>query len=311
MEAISQATHSKKKKSNLKRRLIRYYPAYIMFLPAAIILFLFSYLPMRNIDIAFYDYNTTRGKIEFLGWENFERLFTTPRFMNIFTNTLVISLTRLFIGMVFAVLLALLLNEIGVKWFKKGIQTAVYLPHFLSWTIVASAFNMILSPTSGLTGPIFDLFGIAPEHPLMNQTMWRPLFYMISLWRETGYATIVYLAAITGIDPSLYEAAAIDGAGKLKQTRFITIPSLYNTMLVVLIMNLATVLNVMEPIFVLQNPLVYEISDVIGTYAYRTGLLNRDYAYATAIGLFRGVIASILMLIANTASKRVRGRGLL
>jgi putative aldouronate transport system permease protein len=305
------AGKGKEGKSKLRRRLIRHYPFYIMMLPMVILLFLFSYFPMRSIDIAFYDYNIFQGKIAFVGFDNFVRLFSTPRFSNILTNTLVISLSRLFLNMFFAILFALLLNEVGRKGIKKTVQTAVYLPHFLSWTVVASIFNMILSPTAGLTGPIFEALGLAPEHPLTNTNLWHLMFYMIGIWKETGWGTIIYLAAITGVDPALYEAAAIDGAGKMKQTLYITMPALYNTMLVVLILNLSSVLNIMEPVFVLQNPLVYGISEVIGTYTYRVGLVERNYAFSTAIGLFRSVIALILMLIANTASKKVRGRGIL
>jgi len=296
--------------STLGKRIKKHIPFYIMIIPVVVCYILFSYGPMFNIDIAFYEFGLM-GKGEFIGLENFRRMFSTPKFGLIFTNTLVISLTRLAINMVLSMTFAILLNEIAVQGFKKLVQTAVYLPHFLSWVIVASLFTMILSPQSGVTGPIYNMLGLNPENPLTNEKLWRPLFYFIGSWKEIGWGAIIYLASITSIDPTLYEAAAIDGAGRWKQTKHITLPVLASTALVVLILNLAKVLNVFEPIFVLQNALVYNVSDVIGTYTYRVGLVDRDYSYSTAIGLFRSVISLILITIANYMSKKIRGRGII
>ena len=299
-----------RKRKDLARRMRKYLPFYFMFLPVLVAFLVFSYWPMLHVDIAFYEYGIF-GKGAFIGLENFERLFNNPRFPLVFSNTLIMSIVNLVLGMITSIIFALLLNEINQKTVKKTVQTAVYLPHFLSWVIVASLFTMILSPTSGITGPIYEFLGVPAENPLQNPDLWRPLFYFVSVWKGMGWGAIVYLAAITGIDPTLYEAAAIDGAGKMKQTWYITLPAMTSTMLVVLIMNLSKILNLFDSVFNLYNPLVYDVADVLQTYVYRVGLVDGDFGYATAVGLFKSVITLVLVLGANFFSKKVRGRGIL
>ena len=301
----------KKDKNRLIMRIKRHIPFYLMIMPVVIFFLLFSYGPMLNVDIAFRKFHPMFGKQEWVGLENFARLLTTPKFLTTLGNTLSISLVNLFLNMLLSVVFALMLNEVTNVFFKRAVQTAVYLPHFLSWVVVASIFIMVLSPNTGFTGPIYEMLGITPENPLTNSRLWRVIYHAINAWKSFGYGAIVYLAAITGIDPVLYEAASIDGAGKWKQTMHITLPALTGTMLVVLILNLSKVLNVFDSVFVLQNPLVYGVSDVLGTYTYRLGLVERDYSFATAVGLFRSFVAAVLIFISNYASKRIRGRGII
>jgi putative aldouronate transport system permease protein len=192
-------------------------------------------------------------------------------------------------------------------------QTIVYVPHFMSWVVVASIFHIILSPQNGFINNILTGTGVikTPIYFLASEKWWRPAFYFISRWKETGWGTIIYLAAMTGINPELYESASIDGAGKLKQALYITLPSLLPTIIIVLILNLSRILNIFESIFVLYNPVVYSVADVIQTYNYRVGLLDSDYGYSTAVGLFRSLICMFLVIGANFISKRIRGRGIL
>jgi len=217
--------------------------------------------------------------------------------------------------LIISVIVALLINEIYTLKLKKVVQTVIYLPHFLSWVVVASIFMIILSPQGGFVNQILTGTGLVKEpiYFLAERKWWRPAYYFIGRWKETGWGTIIYLATLTGISPELYEAASIDGANRFKQTLYITIPSLMNTVIIVLILNLAKVLNLFESVFVLYNPLVYEVADVLQTYVYRLALNanSPDYGFSTAVGLFKSLVSLILVLGSNWASKKVRGRGIL
>lgn len=292
------------------KKMVHYKAYYIMFLPAFIMYLLFNYLPMYGVKIAFYDYGLF-GVKGFIGLENFRQLMESANFLKAFRNTIVLSISNLLIGMVLCIILALLLNEIKNKRFKSIVQTVVYLPHFLSWVVVASIFFLLLSPETGVVNAVLEMFGIEPVFFLVSEKWWRPLFLFISRWKDTGWGTIIYLAALTSISPSLYEAASIDGANRLKKMMYITIPSLVPTMLIVLILNLSKVLNIFESVFVMYNPLVYDVADVIGTFTYRVGLVQGDYDFSTAVGLFKSVVSMFLVLGANSFSKRYRGRGII
>ena len=285
---------------------------YIMFLPTLIFVILFNYLPMLGIRYAFYRYNAFAPP-RFVGWVNFERLFASSRFWSVFRNTLQISLVNLVLGMIASVGIALLLNEIGRGYLKRPLQTIIYIPHFMSWVVVASVFQLILSPQNGFINNVLTGTGMlkTPIYFLADEKWWQPAFYFINRWKETGWGTVIYLAALTSINPELYDSAMIDGAGKLKQALYITIPCIMPTIVIVTVLQLSRVLNIFESVFVLYNPAVYSVSDVIQTYNYRVGLLDSDFGYATAVGLFRSFICMFLVLGANYASKRIRGRGIL
>jgi putative aldouronate transport system permease protein len=291
----------------------KYKAFYLMFLPVFLFYALFHYWPMYGIKIAFYDYGIF-GIKEWIGIDNFKTLFSDPLFFQAFRNTIVISMLKLITGTVAAIVFALLLNEIRTGLFKKFTQTVVYLPHFLSWPVVAALFALFLSPDGGVVNQFLIKLGVKPVYFMISNRWWQPIFIAVNLWKETGWAAIIYLAALTGIDPQLYEAAAIDGAGRLKQTRHITMPCLLNTILVVFILNLAKVLDIFQPVFCMYNPQVYVTADVIETYTFRTAFDNpggSDIDLAVAIGLFKSVVAMMLVLISNYVTKQIKGESII
>ncbi len=301
---------SKNKKRGIGGRIKRYANFYVMFIPVLVILFLFYYLPMYGIKYAFTEF-TPFGEPTWIGLDNFTKLFEAQRFWNAFNNTLFLSIINLVLSMVFSVGIALLMNEIGRVFIKKVVQTVIYLPHFLSWVVVAGIFTIILSQETGVVNLILEKMGFDRIDFLTNESWWRSIFFFINRWKETGWGTIIFIAALSGISPDLYEAAEIDGAGRLKQTWYITIPSLMNTILVVFILNLAKIMNIFESVFVLYNASVYNVADVIQTYTYRVGMQGTfNYGYSTAVGLFKSFVALILVGFSNIMSSKVTGKGI-
>ena len=297
-------------KNDLKKRIYKYRYFYLMFLPVFAMLTVFNYIPMLGIRFAFTKYGPFAPP-RYIGWANFADLFRNPRFMSAFGNTLFLSLINLALGTVVAILFALLLNELCNKYFKSFVQTVLYLPHFISWIVVASIFYLILSPSDGFINNILGLFGQKPIYFMVSPKWWTPIFIFANRWKDTGWSTIIYLAALCGINAELYEAAAMDGAGRLKQIWHVTLPGIANTILVVFILNLSGVLNIFESVFAMQNPMVVDVAEVIETYVYKVGLLNSDYGYSTAVGLFKSLITLGLVLMANQISKRVKGVGII
>ena len=290
---------------------------YLMFLPVLIFLIIMHYWPMLGIKWSFYDYKPV-GEPVFVGLKHFEKMFATPAFWTAFKNTLELSIMKLIITNLSAVIVSIFLNEMGNLFAKKTLQTIIYLPHFMSWAVVASIFSLFLSPsvTGMVNGMLRDL-GILGEadkniYFLATASWWRPIFYVINIWKETGWGTIIFLATLSGINPELYEAADIDGATRMQKIRFVTLPALSNTIITVLILNLAKVMNMFESVFVLYNNAVYDVSDVISTYIYRQtfAIALPNYGYSTAVGLFKGLVGCFLVLVCNWASKKTRGRGI-
>lgn len=296
--------------SSMLGRMYKYRYFYIMFAPVFILLLMFNYIPMLGIKIAFYEWGIM-GPIDFVGFQNFKDIFSSINFWRAFKNTIFISFANLILSMIFSVGIALLLNELRSVNFKKISQTTLYLPHFLSWVAVASIFTMFLSPQTGIVNEIIKALGGEPIYFLANEKWWTPIYLLINRWKETGWGTIIFCAALAGVDQEMYEAAALDGASRIKQAWYITIPAIQNTILVVFILNLAKVLNVFESVLVLYNPMVYDVSDVIGTYTYRLGLLSNDYGVSTAVGLFKSVVSLILVTGANKLNKKIKGEGIL
>ena len=314
-------------KPSVGSRMYKYRWFYLMFLPVVVVLGVFFYAPMFGIRYAFSTFKlkhitTGVGPDYTTGLGNFKELFASETFHDAFRNTLTISIVNLILAMVCSVGVALLINEIQNAWGKKIVQTVLYLPHFLSWVVAASIFMLILSAGTDATGADVTNVGFVnaimlklgfisePIDFLTSTKTWRTVYYIMNRWKETGWGTIIYLAALSSISPDLYEAAEIDGAGRIKQTWYITLPALMNTILVVFILNLAKVMNIFESVFVLYNPLVYSVSDVIQTYTYRVGIGNNDYGYSTAIGLFKSVISLILVTFSDFVSKKIRGYGI-
>jgi putative aldouronate transport system permease protein len=298
------------KKRKLTREIRKYTPFYCMFLPIALLFIIICYIPMAGIFLAFTEYTPFKGP-NFIGFENFQWLFKTPAFLKAVRNTLLLSLINLFLGVFLAVTVSVLLNEIKYKYFKRFVQTVIYLPHFMSWVVVASIFTILLSFQSGSINALLNSLGLESVFFLGTSKWWTPVFLFIARWKDTGWMTIIFFAAISGINPDLYEAARIDGAGRARQILNITAPLLMPTILTVIILNLAKVLNIFESVFVLQNDLVLDNAEVISTYVYKVGLKRSDYGYATAVGFFKSLIALCLVLITNRASTRIKGESLL
>lgn len=297
-------------KYQLWNRILKYRMFYLLMLPGFVYLILFRYLPMLGLRYAFFDYDL-RGVGGFIGFEHFNDAFSSDGFIRAFKNTLILSSANIFIQMTLTITISLLLNELNNQVFKKFVQTVVYLPHFLSWVVVGALFTLILSRQGGLVNMLLETTGQDLKYFLGDVKLWRGTYLFILSWREVGWGTVIFLASLSGIDPQLYEAALMDGANRWKQMLHITIPHLIPVIVIVLIMNLAKIFNLFESVFVLYNPLVYKVSDVIQTYVYRSGIAEFRFGYATAVGLFRSVIAFVLVMTANRLAKTFRGESVL
>ena len=287
---------------------------YLMFLPVLVFVIINNYWPMLGVRYAFYQYKLKN--ITWVGFKNFETMFAKKEFWTAFTNTLELSITKLLITTFTAVLISVFLNEMHNIFAKKSLQTIIYLPHFMSWAVVAAIFQLFLSKSStGFVNETLKAWGLLSTSIdfLHTKSLWRPIFYLINIWKETGWGTVIFLATLSGINPELYEAADIDGASRLQKIWYVTVPALMNTIIIVLILNLANVLKLFESVFVLYNNRVFDVSDVISTYVYRQTFLTAipDYGYTTAVGLFKSLVGCVLVLVCNWASKKVRGRGII
>ncbi|MFK7696184.1 ABC transporter permease [Paenibacillus sp. HJGM_3] len=292
---------------------VKHWPIYSMILPGLLFFVIFKYIPLGGSVIAFQNYNIFDGVFgsKFVGFKHFENLFAYPEFYRIFRNTLLISLYQLVFGFPAPILLALLLNEVGKAVFKRTVQTILYLPHFLSWVIVGGLVINFLSPSAGLVNDVIEWFGGEPIFFMQEPSYFRTIIVSSGLWKEIGWSTIIYLAALTGINPDLYEAAEVDGAGKLRQVFSITLPSILPTIMVLLLLRIGNILDLgFEQIYIFLNPLVTETGEVFDTYIYRIGLLGGQYSYTTAIGLFKSVIGFVLLVGANFISRRTTGNSI-
>ena len=305
------------KKKPLKLRIWNNRGYYVMFLPVLVFLIIVHYWPMLGVRYAFYDYKPV-GTPTWTGWSHFQKMFATAAFWTAFKNTLVLSIVKLLITNLSAVIVSIFLNEMGNLFAKKTLQTIIYLPHFMSWAVTASIFSLLLSPSStGMINGWLRSWGVLTEadkniYFLADSNWWRPIYYIVNIWKETGWGTIIFLATLSGINPELYEAGDIDGATRMQKIFYITLPALGNTIITVLILNLAKVMNLFESVFVLYNNAVYDVSDVVSTYVYRQtfAIALPNYGYSTAVGLFRSLVGCFLVLVCNWASKKTRGRGI-
>lgn len=294
----------------LFRKLIGQWELQAMILPGILTLFVFSYIPMYGVLMAFQDYNLFKGFFHspWVGFKHFDMFFNSPDFWNIMRNTIVISGLKLLIGFPAPVILALMLNEIRRMWFKRTIQTISYLPHFLSWVIVGGFVFSILSTENGSLNILLQQLRIIGE-PInflsVPEYFWAILIGT-GVWKEIGFASIVYLAAIAGIDPHLYESAALDGASRFKQMFLVTLPCIAPVIIIFMILAIGNILSAgFEDILILSvNPILKDVSDVIDTYVYRLGIMNNRFSYATAAGLFKAIISVALLTIANYTARR-------
>jgi putative aldouronate transport system permease protein len=277
-----------------------------MLLPGLILLILFSYFPIFGIALAFQKFNPGLGvlKSRWVGLENFRHLLTLPEFWRITRNTFVIAVSKTVTLQFGAVLLALMLNEIRSRIFKRSIQTIVYLPHFLSWVILGGLMIDLLGST-GLVNQLLRQLGSEPIVFLGSNFWFRRVLVTTYLWQEVGWSAIIYLAALTGIDPVLYEAAAIDGAGHLRKTWHVTLPGIRSTVLLVAVLSLGSMLDAgFDQVLNLYNPVVYPTGDILDTYIYRAGLVSAQFSLATAVGLFRSLVRLILVAIGYWLANR-------
>lgn len=289
------------------KRFVKHY--YIMLIPALLWLFFFSVVPMFGIIMAFQDYNPGRGILhsEFVGLENFVYMFQMSDVRQVLANTVVIAVGKIIGNIIIPLVFALLLNELCLKRIKRPIQTIVYLPYFLSWVILAKIVLNIF----GYTGPVnqlMEIFGGNQINFFGEPDLFQPLVIGTDIWKGFGYNTVVYLAAILGVDQSLYEAAAVDGAGRFKRIWHVTMPGIRTTVALLAILSLGNVLNAgFDQIYNLYNPLVYSTGDIIDTWVYRAGLENLQYSLATAVGLFKSVISVILIAVGYKLADKFTG----
>ncbi|MBN2884121.1 MAG: sugar ABC transporter permease [Clostridia bacterium] len=282
---------------------------YLMILPPLLLYYVFHYIPMPGIMIAFQRYGISGFKY-WVGLENFQYVFGTPFFWRAFRNNWVFVFFSYAFVTPAPILFALLLNEIRVKWYKKSVQTISTLPNFVTWVVIAGIFIQLLSPSRGYVNYIIQFFGGEPIYFLAKPALFPWLFTFMRIWKQVGYSSIIYLAALAGVDPQLYEAAVIDGAGKLRQAWHITLPGIRNTIVVLIVLSFSHVLSgLFEPIFVLKNAYIESTAEILDTYIFELGITRGKYYLATAIGLFKSSISMMLLFFANFLSKRVTEDG--
>jgi putative aldouronate transport system permease protein len=297
--------------SQLLKNLNRYKVMYLLLIPGLIYFAVFKYVPMFGLILAFKKYNVVLGFWDspWIGLQNFKQFIQGVYFWDLIENTIMISLYKLLFGFSAPILLALMLNEVTLKWFKKAIQTISYLPHFLSWVIIYGLMVALLSPGDGMINMLLRQMGFESINFLTDPAWARFLVVTSDIWRGIGWGAILYLAALSGIDPSLYEAARIDGAPKWRQIWHVTLPGIRNIIILMLIINLSHILDAgFDQIFMLANVFNQEKIDIIDTWVYREGLQRLQMGIATAVGLFKSVIGLILVLSANQVAKKFDGQ---
>jgi len=286
-------------------------PVYFLLLPAVILLFIFSYLPIWGVIIGFKDYSPYKGLLasKWVGFAHFKDFLLDPSFWRVMKNTIIINLYSLIFGFPAPIILALLLNEIGNVKYKKVIQTISYLPYFISWVVAAGIVVSVLSPTNGIVNMVGkNLFGFEPTYFMTKVQYFRSILIISGIWKGIGMSAVYYIASITSIDPQLYEAAMIDGANRWKQTWHITLPGLANIITVLFVLQIGSLFTIgFEQIFLLYNPTVYEVGDVISTYTYRLGIEQTQFSATTAIGFTQSLVNFIMVFLANRLARKLAG----
>ncbi|MFB9328051.1 ABC transporter permease [Paenibacillus aurantiacus] len=296
-----------KRRKGIGRKIVRNWELYLFIAPAFFYFLIFSYGPMYGIQIAFKSYIPTKGIFgsPWVGFDHFVRFFHSYYFWDLIWNTLSISLYELAVGFPIPIILALAFNEVRNGFFKKLAQTVTYAPHFISVVVMAGMIISFLSPSTGILVRMIEWLGFAAPDLLTDPKWFKTMYVLSGVWQSAGWGTIIYLAALAGVDPGLHEAAIIDGASRFQRVRHINIPTLLPTMTILLILNMGSLFGVgFEKILLLQNPLNMSSSDVISTYVYRSGLVDAQYSFSTAIGLFNSVINAILLVVVNQIVRR-------
>ncbi len=287
---------------------------YLMVVPGILYFLIFRYVPMAGTIIAFKEYRVLDGMLgsPWVGLQNFREIFESTFFFNVLTNTLLISLYRFAFGIPAGIVLALLINEVRIGWFKKSVQTITYLPHFLSWVVIYGVMLALLSSGNGLFNKGLDSFNVSPINFLADPAWFRTVLVGSGLWKEVGWSAIIYLAALANVSPDLYEAASVDGASRLRKIRDISLPSILPVVALVSLLNLGSLLSAgFEQVFIMYNPAVYGVGDIIDTWVYRQGIQGFQYSTAAAVGLFKGVISFILIFGCNWLARRFTGKGII
>jgi len=306
---VAKETKRPVKKSFIdKMRLRQNWDLYVMLLPVIAFVVIFSYIPMYGVQLAFREFVPTRGiwNSPWVGFSHFTRFFNSFFFQRVVRNTLSINIYQLIVGFPAPIILALLINEVRSKHFRKTVQLVTYAPHFLSVVVVVGMLNRLLSFNNGIVNHMIVRMGGERFNFIASPEWFQTLFVFSGVWQSTGWSAIIYIAAISSIDTQLYEAATVDGANKLQRLFYITIPSIIPTAIILLILESGRIMNVgFERIFLMQNPLNMETADVIATFVYRSGLLGAQFGFATAVGLFNSVINFVLIIVVNYIARRV------
>ena len=311
---IGLGVKKKVKTKGITAQIFKYKFLYLLLLPAVVWTVLFCYLPIYGISVAFVDYNLAKG-LSGSTWNNFsyfKQLFGTEMFVNALKNTVVISIYKMFSGFLAPIILAVFLNEIKNVVYQRTIQTVIYLPRFVSWVVYAGLVTVLLSPETGMVNGFIKLFGGNPLYFLGEPRYFRTVLVVTDMLKEAGWGAIIYIAAIAGIDQQLYDAATMDGANKLQKILSITLPSIMNTILVMLILRMGSVLRAgLDQVINLYNPVTLGVGDILDTYVYRIGVENLNFGIATAAGLFQSVIGFLLVLICNAATNKLNDTGIM
>ena len=282
----------------------------LLLAPALIYFLVYHIIPILGMSMAFQDYRII-GKSPFVGLKHFRILFSSPAFFQVLRNTLIISFMKIILYFPLPIIFALMLNEVRSAFIRKFIQSTTYLPHFLSWVVIAGIWIAFLSPTNGGFNQLRGFFGLPPHDYMTDKSAIRWVLFASEAWRSMGWDSIIYLAALIAISPSLYESADLDGASTLQKMRFITLPELLPTMVTVFILNMGFFLNAgFDQVFNMMNDSVISVIDILDTYVYRIGLVNMQYSFSTAASLFKGVIGLMLIVSAHCGSKKITGKGL-
>lgn len=285
---------------------------YLLLLPGLVILIIFKYVPMIDLRIAFMEYNPFDASAnQWVGFGKFVELFTRPAFLKTLKNTVFISVLKMIIGFPLPIILALMMNEMRNLRFKKVSQTLMYLPYFISWVIMGGLIMNFLDPSTGVITSLIKTLTGQDMQVLTDKNAFVPMLVISDLYKNTGWGTIIYFAALSGVDPQLYEAAQIDGAKRFKQLLHITIPAIMPTVIITLILNCNNILNAgFDQIFMLYSAPVYDVADIIDTYVYRLGIGKNDYALSTAAGMFKSVVALVLIVVVNQVAKKSGNEGI-
>ncbi|MDU0199594.1 ABC transporter permease subunit [Paenibacillus sp. PFR10] len=292
----------------VKKSLIKHWQLYLIVIPPSLFFIIFKYYPMLNAVLAFKDYNVTKGiwGSPWVGFKHFELFFENPIFWTLIKNTLLISGYLLLAGFPIPVLLALALNEIRNGKFKRFVQLVSFAPYFISTVVMVSIIMLFLAPRLGFVNVAMNYFGMDSINFLGQPGMFRSIYVWSDIWQTAGYSAVIFLAALAGVDPSLYEAAKVDGASRFQKIRHIDLPGILPTITIIFILNVGSVMSLgFEKIYLLQNPLNKINSEIIATYVYQIGLLNANYSFATAVGLFNSCINLILLVVVNRVAKRL------